>query len=104
MLYVPETLAKSQPCDFSTSYNPTSTPPQTAQNLREAQDLRNNFWNTFTNIQQQGDHVMLDNVDWMALLQYMNKTPDLLEFSQQANFPYQMQWESGAFPGSWHTV
>lgn len=104
MLYVPETLPKSQPCDLSKSYNPTTCPPQTAQSLNETQGLRDNFWNTFNNIQQQGDHAMIDNLDWMPLLVYLNKTPDLLEFSQQANFPYTMQWESGAFPGSWHTI
>lgn len=104
MLYVPETLPKSQPVDLSKTYNPQTCPPATAQNLKEIQGLRDNFWNTFNNIQQQGDHAMIDNVDWLPLLTYLNKTPDLLEFSQQANFPFPMQWESGAFPGSWHTI
>ena len=104
MLYVPENLPKSQPCDFKTTYNPSTCPPATAQNLQTIEGLRANFYNTFNNVQQSGDHEMIDNIDWMPLLTYLNKTPDLLEYSQQANFPFPMQWESGAYPGSWHTV
>lgn len=104
MIYVPEHLPKSQPCDFKQTYNPQTCPPAVAQNLQEIEGLRANFYNTFNNIQQQGDHAMIDNIDWLPLLTYLNKTPDLLEYSQQANFPFPIQWESGAYPGSWHTV
>lgn len=104
MLYVPGTLPKSQPCDFTQTYNPTTCPPAIAQMLKELEGLRANFYNTFYNVQQAGDHQMIDNMDWMPLLTYLNKTPDLLEYSQQANFPFPIQWESGAYPGSWHTV
>jgi len=37
-------------------------------------------------------------------LTYLNKTSDILEHGATANFPYAMQWESGAYPGSWHQV
>ena len=104
MLYVPEHLPKSQPCDFSQTYNPTTCPPAIAQNLKNIEQLRQNFYNTFYNVQQSGDHEMLDQIDWFPLLEYLNKVPDLLEFSQQANYPFPIQWESGAYPGSWHTV
>ena len=104
MLYVPENLPKSQPCDFSQTYNPTTCPPAIAQNLKNVEGLRNNFYNTFHNIQTAGEHEMIDQLDWFPLLEYMNKSSDLLEYSQQANFPFPIQWESGAFPGSWHTV
>jgi len=104
MLYVPEMLPKSQHCDFAQTYNPATCPPQTAQMLKNLQDLRGNFYNTFSNIQNSGEHEMIDQLDWFPLLEYLNQTTFLLEYSQQANFPFPIQWESGAFPGSWHSV
>jgi len=104
MLYVPTELPKSQPCDFTKTYNPATCPPAIAQNLKELEGLRANFYTTFFNVQQAGDHQMIDNIDWLPLLTYLNKGPELLEYSAQANFPFPIQWESGAFPGSWHTI
>jgi len=104
MLYVPSNLPKSEPCDFTQTYNPTTCPPAIAQNLQEIMGLRSNFYTTFANVQQSGDHEMIDNIDWFPLLTYLNKGAELLEYSQQANYPFPIQWESGAYPGSWHTV
>jgi len=58
---VPSILAKSEPYDFSQSYNPTVCPPQVAANLAEIQNLRNNFYMQFKNIQGASDHQLIEN-------------------------------------------
>lgn len=104
MFYVPSVMPKATPYDFSKSYNPAAVNPQVAQNLTEVQQLRDNFWGQVEHIGQQGDHSMIEQVDWMTWMTYLSKTPDMLEHGITANFPYDLHWHSGAYPGAWHVV
>jgi len=48
---------------------------------------------------------VVETIDWFPLVEYMNSLPDLLEFgTKKANYPFNMSWESGAFPGGAHNV
>ena len=59
----------------------------------------------FGHIAERGDHEVIENVDFMTQIAYLEKVPDLMEYSVAgANFPLTMQWESGAFPGEMYSI
>lgn len=104
MFYSPSQLVTSQPTDLNKAFDPTQCPPQRAQDLNEIIQLRNNFYNTFQMLSQKGEHELINEIDWMPLMTYLNKGPNLLEHGAAAQFCYEMSWLSGAFPGGWHNI
>lgn len=101
MLFVPKDLPKVYPSDFSKSYDPMQCNPQWAERLNQISALRNNFYSFFSAVAQKSDNELVENVDWLPWMDYLNGVVDLLEFGvKSANFPYDMSWESGASPGS----
>lgn len=100
MFFAPRQLPATYPFVFSTTYNPVSTPPNTAAFLTNFQGLRDWFYGYFNGVQQNGELHKHDDFNEAQCLEYLNQVPDLIRYGvTEANFPIAIQWQSGAFPG-----
>lgn len=99
MLFIPERLLKTSHYDFSKTYS-QNCPPNFANMLSDAEMMRNMFTGTCDALSEKKDTDVVENFPFDAALEYLNRTPEILDFAvNQANFPLLMEWESAAYPG-----
>ena len=81
MLYIPERLLKTNPYDFSKTYNQTSCPPNVASMLASAQMMRDMFTGSCDAIAGKSESEIVENFPFDAALDYLNRCPDILEYA-----------------------
>ena len=81
MIFIPSRLPKSEPTDFSKTYDPMMCNPETAKTLQRAGDLRNQFYFYFEGVHGKGSHEIVENCDKDSLLNYLNCGPDLVNIN-----------------------
>lgn len=94
MLFTFNAVPQAQPCDLTKSFDSLQTSPQISAQIQEITNLRNNFYATLGQLTTKPLNEMVTEVQWMPLMTYLNKGPDLLEFGvKKANYPFTLNYQ-----------
>ena len=93
MIYTFFTVPQGEPSDFSKCFDPLSTSPTIAQKVNQILQLRNNFYGYLGKLTTRNISEYSGSVEWMPLMEYLNKGADLLEIGvKHANYPFKFNY------------
>lgn len=94
MLFTFNAVPQAQPADLTKSFDSLQTSPQISAQIQEITNLRNNFYANLGQLTTKPLNEQVDDIQWMPLMAYLNKGPDLLEFGvKKANYPFTLNFQ-----------
>ena len=100
MFYFFDQVPQAQPADLSRSFDPLSTPPEVSMKITDITGLRNNFFSTMGQLTTKPLGEIVESIEWIPLLNYLNSAPDLLELGVKgAKFPFVLNYQPFSNPG-----
>lgn len=99
MIYTFHNLIRAQPVDLSKGFDSLQTSPEVAKQIQHINNLRDNFYTTFDQIQSRPLKEVDTSLDWMPLFEYLTNTVELLNLGvKKANYPLSLNYYSFASP------
>ena len=99
MIYVFQSLLKTQEFDLNKSFDSLQTSPGISQQVQHINKLRDNFYKTFSEIESKPMNETNNSLEWMQLFEYLNLGVELLNIGvKNANFPFTFNYNSFTFP------
>ena len=98
MLFIFHGVPQAQPTDLSKSFDSLQTTPDVSAKAQEISKLRNNFYATLGQVTTKPLNEIIQDLDWMPLISYLNIGPDLLELGvKKANYPFIFNYQPFSF-------
>lgn len=94
MLYIFNQVPQAQPADLSKSFDSLQTSPDVSTKITQVTQLRNNFFATLGQLTTKPMTEVVDEINWMPLISYLNCGVDLLELGvKKANYPFVFNYQ-----------